>query len=682
MKNPGLRIICVGLLCLLSCCKRNTQPIIYHSYYKTVVAKAIEIGAHNTDSEIAYINAAYKNALRPANGDLLDKYDALTQCYLATGNNAGAHKYIDSSLAVLKCCNNDPQYELLNAKVNNAKGVVLVAEKKYDEAFRIFYMVRATLKDKNTCESHFLLSGISGKLGSISYTQHRYADAAQMFKESVSALWDCNSKFDYFARMQSNLNNTGLSFAHNNQPDSAIKYYNKAIAFVEQNQSKYADKDTIITSVQGMIYDNRAQAYDILHQYQLAKTDYIKSIRINSRKGFSDGDACYATLGLAAVYLKTHQPDSIKTLLAAIGAYMKKEPADTIAHMRYLRLNADYLKQTGKFKEAYNSLALYSKAKADEQLTASNLNKIDFNKDFEVLAQKYKVISLSKENQLKTTYLIGSIIFCLMCILVIVFFIQSRRRSKIIMTNMANHNDQLKLALSALEERNTDFNKLLNILGHDLKNPMTAISNIAELLLLNKEHAKDDVEMFELISSSSRNLIMTINDLLDVGNKGHLLNDKSLEIIDLEELVTNSVALMEYSAREKSQTIHLSTTEKAYVKVNRIKIWRVINNLIVNAIKFSNHHSDIYVSMKITGDEIQVIVADEGVGIPPDLQEKLFDLFTKAKRRGTAGELSFGLGLHTSKQIIEAHNGRIWFKSDENKGSVFYISLPGQSIIN
>ena len=678
MINRGWCTVVIVLMCLLTGCKEHNQSLIYQSYYKTVIVKATDICAANPSQAVTYINAAYKNALPPATGDLLNKYNALSKCYLYLGNHIQSQKYIDSSLAILKKCSEYPQYEFLNAQVYNARGEILVAQKRYNEAFGIFYRVRAAIKNINTCESHFLLSGISGKLGGISYAQHRYADAAQMFKESVSALWDCNSAFDYFARVQSNLNNTGLSFAHNNQPDSAIKYYNKAIAFVERAKHNYQGKDTLINMVQGMIYDNRAQAYAMLHQYQPAKNDFIKSIDINSRKGFSDGDACYATLGLAAVYLKIHQPDSTRQLLKSITAYIKKEPTDTIAHMRFLKLNADYLKQIGNFSEAYSNLEQYQKAKADEQLAAGNFNKIDFNKDFEVLAQKYKVANLSKENQLKSTYLIGSVVFGLMCLVIILIFIQNRRRSKIMMINMINHNNQLKLALSALEERNIDFNKLLNILGHDLKNPMTAICHIAELLLLNKDSSSEDGELFELISKSSRNLIMTINDLLEIGNNGQVLNDKHTEVIDLSELVANSVALMEYSAREKQQTLHITTLSKTYVKVNRIKIWRVINNLLVNAIKFSNRQADIYISMKNMGNQVQVIVADEGIGIPAGLQNKLFDLFTEAKRRGTDGELSFGLGLHTSKQIVEAHQGNIWFKSDEHKGTVFYISLPVQ----
>jgi len=79
-------------------------------------------------------------------------------------------------------------------------------------------------------------------------------------------------------------------------------------------------------------------------------------------------------------------------------------------------------------------------------------------------------------------------------------------------------------------------------------------------------------------------------------------------------------------------------------------------------------------------DHIQIKIKDDGIGIPDNLKEKLFDLFTPSKRQGTVGELSFGLGLHTSRQIIESQNGKIWFESKEHEGSAFYLSFPLKSI--
>jgi signal transduction histidine kinase len=69
-------------------------------------------------------------------------------------------------------------------------------------------------------------------------------------------------------------------------------------------------------------------------------------------------------------------------------------------------------------------------------------------------------------------------------------------------------------------------------------------------------------------------------------------------------------------------------------------------------------------------------IKDHGIGIPLDLREKIFNIFTDAKRKGTSGEHSFGLGLAISKQIIEAHGGRIWLESEVDKGSTFFVSLP------
>jgi signal transduction histidine kinase len=71
-----------------------------------------------------------------------------------------------------------------------------------------------------------------------------------------------------------------------------------------------------------------------------------------------------------------------------------------------------------------------------------------------------------------------------------------------------------------------------------------------------------------------------------------------------------------------------------------------------------------------------ITVEDEGIGIPDNLKDKIFDMFSEAKRKGTAGEQPFGLGLAISKQIVEAHGGNIWFESREKGGTAFYVKLP------
>ncbi|WP_379089813.1 sensor histidine kinase [Pedobacter sp. UC225_65] len=77
-------------------------------------------------------------------------------------------------------------------------------------------------------------------------------------------------------------------------------------------------------------------------------------------------------------------------------------------------------------------------------------------------------------------------------------------------------------------------------------------------------------------------------------------------------------------------------------------------------------------------NRIKVIIhiADNGIGIPKDFEEKIFDMFTKTKRLGTAGEKPYGLGLSISKQIVEGHQGKIWFEPNPSGGTIFFIQLP------
>jgi len=113
--------------------------------------------------------------------------------------------------------------------------------------------------------------------------------------------------------------------------------------------------------------------------------------------------------------------------------------------------------------------------------------------------------------------------------------------------------------------------------------------------------------------------------------------------------------------------------------INREKIWRVISNLISNAIKFSPKGAVIYVIVNQKHQGVEICVKDYGIGIPDKLQQQVFNMFTEAKRPGTDGEKSFGLGLSICRQIVEKHSGRIWLKSESNNGSSFYVYLPAQA---
>ena len=135
--------------------------------------------------------------------------------------------------------------------------------------------------------------------------------------------------------------------------------------------------------------------------------------------------------------------------------------------------------------------------------------------------------------------------------------------------------------------------------------------------------------------------------------------------------------LLRFKAAEKQQKIELHVSSEPLIcNIDKEKITRVINNLVNNAIKFSPKGATIYVSLEHKNYETELSVKDNGIGIPDNIKDKVFDIFTEAKRFGTSGEQPYGLGLSISKQIVEAHGGRIWLCSEDEVGTTFHVAIP------
>lgn len=121
----------------------------------------------------------------------------------------------------------------------------------------------------------------------------------------------------------------------------------------------------------------------------------------------------------------------------------------------------------------------------------------------------------------------------------------------------------------------------------------------------------------------------------------------------------------------------LTSREEIYAEIDDNKFMQAINNLISNALKFTRDGGLITVSLEEEAGSVLFKVADTGVGIPQKYHATpLFDKFTDARRPGLKGESSVGLGMSIIKTIVEWHRGEIWFESQENKGTSFYIRLP------
>lgn len=209
---------------------------------------------------------------------------------------------------------------------------------------------------------------------------------------------------------------------------------------------------------------------------------------------------------------------------------------------------------------------------------------------------------------------------------------------------------------------------------HDLRNPLSNINGLTLLLGDNLQSDNESKELIELCKVSCKQGFDILDDLLYVEMDENRHLNKVLTDMNgfFKECINEQQGLCLIKKIRLSIDINNTIIKK---EVDRGQLKRAIQNVISNAVKFSHSGSTIKVSSEIEGDKITFKVVDAGIGIPEALQPYIFDKFTQARRLGTHGEATTGLGLCFSKQCIERHSGEIRFKSIEGKGTKFYIKL-------
>lgn len=231
-----------------------------------------------------------------------------------------------------------------------------------------------------------------------------------------------------------------------------------------------------------------------------------------------------------------------------------------------------------------------------------------------------------------------------------------------------------------LEQANAQLNKFIGVAAHDIRNPVGSIQMMAELLLEDEHIPKDKKEFVALIHATAQHSLQILNDTLNISKiqSGVIeLNTAETEYISF---IKGIVLLNKQLAEKKKQTLSLET-EIASVTLlfDKTRISQVMNNLITNAIKYSEHNKAIIVKISYsdeTHSSILTEVIDHGLGIDQKDYATLFDPFTTTSNKPTNNESKTGLGLAIAKKIVELHEGKIGFRSEKGIGSDFYFTLP------
>lgn len=234
--------------------------------------------------------------------------------------------------------------------------------------------------------------------------------------------------------------------------------------------------------------------------------------------------------------------------------------------------------------------------------------------------------------------------------------------------------EKLAAELSKINDSNR---KLISIISHDLKSPLTNLQSILNLYLSG---SIDDVDLKKYLST----LYGQVNTSVDLVNNlvgwalSHLRNDEDDNVeIDLETIIDCQIAVLETLAIAKNITIKKELGKKPLQIKNAEQVLStVLRNLLNNAIKFTQKGGLIVISSSESKDKIKLSVKDNGVGMSKEFQKHLFNWTKKQTMVGTQGEKGIGVGLLLCNELIEGINGKISYESTEGKGSVFTITLP------
>ncbi|MDD2732031.1 MAG: ATP-binding protein [Candidatus Pacebacteria bacterium] len=222
--------------------------------------------------------------------------------------------------------------------------------------------------------------------------------------------------------------------------------------------------------------------------------------------------------------------------------------------------------------------------------------------------------------------------------------------------------------------------EFVTVAAHQLRTPASAVKWTIKMLLDGDigELTENQKESLDIAYKTNEKMIRLVNDLLNVAQieEGKYLS--KLVLSDIEEVVYSVIESYKKMIDDKGIKLEFNKPEEKLPKLllDKEKMAIAVGNLLDNAVRYNKKGGKIIVSFSINDKEVEVKIEDNGFGILENQKDKIFTKFFRGANIVRIETEGTGLGLYISKNIIEAHRGRIWFQSKEKKGSVFCFSIP------
>jgi len=242
-------------------------------------------------------------------------------------------------------------------------------------------------------------------------------------------------------------------------------------------------------------------------------------------------------------------------------------------------------------------------------------------------------------------------------------------------TEMLRNEARLKKQNEELQKINSELDRFVYSVSHDLRSPLTSMQG---LITLAQEETSDPVmkEYFALLHTSSLKLDKFIIDILDYSRNARL--SVKLAEMDIQELIDEIVSGY-LSQSEHQVSIEVDITSICPLVSDRTRLMMVFNNLISNAVRYTDReaaHSYVHIKGDINRERALISVIDNGIGIPPEIQPRIFEMFFRGARESPGS----GLGLYIVREALEKLEGSIRLDSEPGKGTIFIVEIPNRTL--
>ncbi|MFP4369268.1 MAG: ATP-binding protein [Candidatus Kapaibacterium sp.] len=677
----------VIFITLISCTEKNPNPgsgLSDGLNAGTLLDSGLYYASNNIDKSQEFYQKAYKAAIESgdkkaeikalanigANYNSIDSINKASE-YLILANETALS--IDDKQAAAFTYSQLALIEQVRGHYTHSMEFFLKALKVYpeNEIENILddYDLRAP--DEDNYKTLKIYGMIYNDLGLLYYETRDYQRAEQYFNKALQI----GKVIDHRSRLAGTYSNLGMLHQKKGNRDEALNNYRKAARYT-LDASNFIFYSKITGNISNILF-KKGETDEALKIAQ-------ESMRYSKKmKNYITHAITASNIGMN--YVNLNKLDSAQYYLDIAGSILENN-SDIYPLSNYYKTRADfYVKKNMK-----DSAIHYLNKFADISDTLFNIER---NRQFEQLKMMYdtenkekEIIALkaSRENEsnIRTfLYVIISLVLIIAFNLYLLLRENKKHSKELAIKNrqLNEANQKLKEYGDNLQTLNDTKDRFFSIIAHDLKNPLGAFINIAEVLKNDyKDFSHEEMDDFlDELHTSSKRLYELLNNLLIWSRSQTGRIEYRPENVNVYNITANVLDVLKMNIKTKKIDIENKLPEDAYAYADPNMISTVMRNLISNAVKFTGEGGKVIIGQtQKNGNKLGLCVQDTGVGISEEDLAKLFRLDKTHTTDGTNQEKGTGLGLILCKEFIEKHDGEIKVESTPGKGSSFCFELP------